>query len=326
MDESVPTDVPADAEQDGAPMLDDTVPSQSREMLPVVGLGGSAGGIQALTAFFDAVPPDPGVAFVVILHLSPEHESTLAELLQRHTAMPVLQVQGAMETRANTVYVIPPGRALRMLRGRLELGDLRRSRSGRAAVDLFYRSLADTHGPHAVAVVLSGADSDGAVGLKRIKERGGLTIAQDPDEAEHGGMPRAAIATGMVDWVLPAAEMPRRLLDYIALEDHLKLPPEQGALPPAAAAGGNGESDLREVLAFLRNRTGRDFSNYKRATILRRIARRMQVNGVTHLNEYLGCLRTRPGEAGALLQDLLISVTPLTCMRLAMRRRMVARL
>ena len=154
-------------------------------------------------------------------------------------------------------------------------------------------------------------DGDGAIGIKRIKERGGLTIAQDPSEAVHGSMPRSAIATGMVDWVLPANEMPARLIQYQRLERSIHLPPEDGPEPAEAPAPTDDapEAALREVLRFLRVRTGRDFSYYKRATVLRRIARRMQVNGVTDMQAYVGILRTSAGEAGALLQDLLISVT-----------------
>lgn len=277
--------------------------------MPVIGLGGSAGGIPALTAFFRTVPPNPGAAFVVILHLSPEHESTLAELLQRHTSLRVVQVRETVQIEADTVYVIAPRNALRMVDETLQPGKLPVERSGSIAVDLFFRTLADTHGPQAVAVVLSGADSDGAIGIKRIKERGGLAIAQDPDEAEHPGMPLAAIATGMVDWVLPVADIAQRVLDYARLASQLHLPPEQGEAALPNAPNLNGEAELRDVLSFLRTRTGRDFSNYKRATILRRIARRMMVNGVHELADYMRCLRTLPGEAGALLQDLLISVT-----------------
>ena len=173
--------------------------------------------------------------------------------------------------------------------------------------------MADTHGPHSAAIVLSGADGDGAIGIKRIKERGGLTIAQDPDEAEHAGMPRAAIATGMVDWVLQVGAMPARLVKYHELATRLKLPPEIGPQPaksaPVHPSVADAELALRDVLAFLRTRTRRDFSYYKRATILRRIGRRLQVNGIDDLPTYLEFLRTNPGEAGALLQDMLISVT-----------------
>jgi two-component system CheB/CheR fusion protein len=304
--------IPDSAEEALAELIDDAVPTRGYQMLPLVGLGGSAGAIPALQQFFQAMPPDPGQGFVVVMHLAPEHESTLPELLQRCTQMPVVQVKGSERVEANKVYVIPPRKAIRAINGNLELSDEPLTPHGRhVAVDLFFRTLADTYGPHAAAVVLSGADGDGAIGIKRIKERGGLTVAQDPQEAEHASMPRTAIATGMVDWVLPVADMPARLARYFALEKKLKLPSEDG--PPVTQqmpkAAGVEEAALRDVLGFLRSRTGRDFSDYKRATVVRRIARRMQVNGVDDMPAYLACLRTRPGEAGALLQDLLISVT-----------------
>ena len=291
---------------------DGIVPPGSHQSLPMVGLGGSAGSIQALLTFFEAMPPDSGMAFVVILHLSADHESTLPSLLQRVTRMRTIQVVDTVRVKPNCVYVIPPGKSLAATDGQLRVSDLQPERGKRNAIDLFFRTLADSHGPASAAIILSGADSDGALGIKRIKERGGLTIAQEPEEAEHDSMPRASIQTGMVDWVLRIQQMPQRLLDYYRIARTLKLPPEEGPTPsePTAVADiGEAEAALREVLRFLRTRTGRDFSYYKRATILRRISRRMQVNGIDDLPGYLGHLRTHPGEAGALLQDLLISVT-----------------
>ncbi|KAF1047405.1 chemotaxis protein CheB [Xylophilus sp.] len=289
--------------------IDDAVPTRGYQMLPVVGLDGSAGGIEALRSFFEKMPAQSGLAFVVVMHLSPEHESLLDELLQRCTQMRVVQVREAMKIEPDTIYVIPPRKTLRTFDGTLQLGDLPLERHRHVAVDIFFRTLADTHGPHASAIVLSGADGDGAIGIKRIKERGGLTIAQDPEEALVSSMPRAAIATGMVDWTLPVVQMPARILQYHSMARSVRLPPE-GA-PPRGRAGAavNDEAALRDVLAFLRSRTGRDFTGYKRATIVRRIGRRMQVNSISEVADYLDCLRTRPGEAGALLQDLLISVT-----------------
>jgi chemotaxis methyl-accepting protein methylase/GAF domain-containing protein len=304
--------VSPDEEEEDEGCLDNIVPTRGYDMLPVVALGGSAGSITALKEFFDNTPATTGLAYVVVLHLAPGHESTLPALLQRHSAMPVRAAGDEEKIEANTVYVIPPGKHLTATDGHLRLTDLQQDRGRRVAVDLFFRSLADTHGPHAMAVVLSGADGDGAIGLRRIKERGGLTIAQDPEEAEHTGMPRSAIGTGMVDWVLRVAEMPARLMAYHASEGRLRLPPEEGPQPAKAAEPQQPdevEALLREVLAYLRTRTGCDFSYYKRATIVRRISRRMQVNGVEELGEYLRFLRTHPGEAGALQNDLLISVT-----------------
>ncbi|MEO7933990.1 MAG: PAS domain S-box protein [Chthoniobacterales bacterium] len=298
-------------EQEAVDEIDNIVPSYGYQMLPMVCLGGSAGGIQALREFFEAMPAESGMVFVVILHLSPEHESTIADILQRSTKMRVKQANDGEKVEANSVYVIPPGKHLTATDGHLRLTPLERVRGKRVAVDLFFRSLADSHGPHSAAIVLSGADGDGALGIKRIKERGGLTIAQDPNEAQTSSMPISAINTGMIDWVLPVQEMPRRLVNYFELEKRVIVPSEDGPQPAISPAPEPSESEtaLREVLAFLRTRTGRDFSYYKRATILRGISRRMQVNGVDDLPAYLAFLRMHTGEAGALLQDLLISVT-----------------
>ena len=301
---------PDHLEEELGSLIDNVVPTRGYAMTPLVGIGGSAGAIPALQAFLGSLPPHSGIAYAVVLHLAAERESMVAEILQRCTSMPVLQVNEALKVQPDTVYVIPPGKALKSADGYLQLADLDRAPGKRVAVDLFFRGLADTHGPHAGAVVLSGGDGDGAIGIKRIKERGGLTIAQDPAEAEHASMPAAAIATGMVDWILPVAEISSRLLDYYGIEKRLRLPPEEGPHPAVAPASTQADdAPLRDVLAFLRARTGRDFAYYKRATIVRRIARRMQVNGVDSLTAYLDCLRTRSGESGALLQDLLISVT-----------------
>jgi two-component system CheB/CheR fusion protein len=300
---------PDHIEEEHPELIDNVVPTRGYELTPLVGLGGSAGAIQALQTFLQSVPPESGLAFVVVLHLAAERESILAEILQRFTPMRVMQVQKTSKVAPNTVYVIPPGKAIRSANGYLRLAELETQPGRRMAIDYFFRALADTHGPHSAAIVLSGGDGDGAIGIKRIKERGGLTIAQDPNEAEHASMPDSAIATGMVDWVLPVSQMAARLLDYYKIEKQLRLPPEEGAQPASEAPADADEAVLREILNFLRARTGRDFSYYKRATIVRRIARRMQVNGVDDLPAYLNCMRTRSGEAGALLQDLLISVT-----------------
>jgi two-component system, chemotaxis family, CheB/CheR fusion protein len=168
-------------------------------MQTVVGLGGSAGSIRALQTFFSRMPADSGLAFVVVLHLSPQYKSSLAALLQISTPMPVTQVSEAVSVEANRVYVIPPGKHLLMADGQLTLIDLPHEYGMGAAVDIFFRTLADTHGSCSTGIVLSGLNGDGTVGIKRIKENGGLTVARDPNEAEHQGMPRSAIETGLVD-------------------------------------------------------------------------------------------------------------------------------
>ena len=269
----------------------------------IVGIGASAGGLKALQEFFQHMRGDSGLAFVIILHLSPEHESNLAALLQHHTAMPVMQVNEATHVERNHVYVIPPGSHLALTDGTLRLSEPQRRHGQQVAIDLFFRTLAETHGSNAAAVVLSGTGSDGASGLKRVKELGGVTFAQDPQDAEYDSMPRSAIATGLVDFVLPVAAMPDQLLAYIGNAEKIHLPvADQAPVGDQATA-------LREIFALMRDRTGHDFSNYKRATMLRRIGRRMQVHGIAEIGEYAITVRDHPGEIKALLRDLLISVT-----------------
>jgi two-component system, chemotaxis family, CheB/CheR fusion protein len=184
-------------------------------MQDVVGLGGSAGSIEALKTFFSYMPEDSGLAFVVVLHLSPKYESSLEVVLQKWTSMPVIRVSEPIKVEANCVYVIPPRKHLLMNDGHLILAVLPHEYGKRSAVDIFFCTLAETHRSRSAAIVLSGVDSDGAIGIKRIKEVGGITVAQKPEEAQHDGMPRSAIESGMVDWVLPVAEMPRRLLESL---------------------------------------------------------------------------------------------------------------
>jgi len=304
---------PDRAEEEAADQLDDAVPSFGYGLLPVVGLGGAAGSVEALCAFLEGVAPDSGLAFVAVVNLPAPGEDAPAGLVQRLRAsspLPVVPVDAQLRLAPDTVHVLPPGRPPHMRGNLVAPAPAPPGRARHLPVDLFFRTLADSHGPHATAVVLSGADGDGALGIKRMKERGGLTIAQDPRELAEAGMANAAVATGMVDWVLPAREMGARIGAYHRMERQLRLPPEQPPAAGAAAAPADaGEAAFQEVLAFVRNRTGRDFGDYKRATVLRRIGRRMQVNGVGDLPAYLDCLRTRPGEAGALLHDMLVSVT-----------------
>ena len=307
---------PDRAEEEGATQLDDAVPSFGYGLLPLVGLAGAAGSVEALCAFLQGTASDSGMAFVAVLHLSdrgPKAFADLVQTLRAATTLPVVPVDQRVRLAPDTLHVLPPGRPPYMRGNFIEPAELPAGGGRHLPADLFFRTLADSHGPHATAVVLSGPDGDGTIGIKRVKERGGLTIVQDPRESAEGGMAQTALATGMVDWVLPAREMGTRIAAYYRLESQLRLPPEQPPAQDAAmledAQSDPGEAALREVLAFVRDRTGRDFDDYKRATVLRRLGRRMQVNGVGNLQAYLDCLRTRPGEAGALVHDLLISVT-----------------
>jgi two-component system CheB/CheR fusion protein len=269
----------------------------------IVGLGACAGGIQALKEFFAHTPDDSGMAYVVILHLAPDQDSHLAEVLQSVTKMPVIQVSEKQKVEANHVYVIPPAQHLTMEDGSIAVSRNITIEERRAPVDIFFRSLAESHGPHAVCVVLSGTGANGSMGLKRVKENGGAAFVQNPREAEFNEMPRNAIATDLVDDILNVAEIPARILAYKQSLGTVQIPVD---------SQNRDETDqqaLREVFAQLRLRTGHDFTNYKRPTLLRRIERRMNVRGVNDLPSYAAYIAQHPEETQALLKDLLISVT-----------------
>ena len=310
-DSGLPPVAPDIAEQEAGSAIDNVIPTKGYKLAPLIGLGGSAGSIKELQAFFRAMPGDSGMSFVVVVHLPENEDSALTEILQRETAMSVRRATNGVKLQPDHVYVIVPGTLLQITDGHLRVMQWDGAVHRGFSVDFLFRTLADTHGAHAAGIVLSGADGDGALGIKRLKERGGLTIAQDPAEAQYPSMPRGAVDTGMVDWVLRVAEIPQKLVAYFAHEQRMKVPPEDGPQPAAIQpkADDENEAALRDVLVFLRTRTGCDFSYYKRATILRRIVRRMQVNSVHDLPAYLAFLRTHSGEPEALLQDLLISVT-----------------
>jgi two-component system, chemotaxis family, CheB/CheR fusion protein len=271
----------------------------------VAGIGASAGGIAPLREFFSKVNEDSGIAYVVVLHLSPQHESNLPALLQSKTTLPVTQVTEALKVEPNHVYVIPPLKYLVMSDGMIKLTDPERSRGQHTSIDLFFRTLADAYGKDAAAILMSGTGVDGTIGLGRIKEQGGFVIVQDPSEAEYEDMPRSALDAGVVDLVLPTAEMPAKLLSLREGTKRLRIDEEKEEAPPPEFD----EGALRNVLTLLRLRTGNDFSQYRRPTLLRRIVRRMQVHELHDLNAYLAFLRENADEIVALLRDLLITVT-----------------
>jgi two-component system, chemotaxis family, CheB/CheR fusion protein len=278
--------------------------SGSAEAKPIlVGIGASAGGLTALKTFFGQVPDEPGVCFVVVVHLSPQHESHLAELLQPHCRMPVQQVGETVELKTNHVYVIPPGANLNTIDSHLRLSGLEKSPRQRATIDHFFRTLAETHDGRAIGVILTGTGSDGTLGLRRIKEEGGVTIVQSPEEAEHDGMPRSALVSGVVDLVLPVAEIPREIMRLAKTQP--RLPVMMGDEIPAEDEW----HALHKILSHLHSRTGHDFGHYKRSTILRRIRRRMQLHQVETLGAYLELVQAHREEAGELDNDLLITVT-----------------
>lgn len=281
---------------------------------PVVGIGASAGGIQALLRLFEQMPADSGMAFVIVLHLSPKYESRADQVLQRVTSMPVMQVREPTHIEKNSVYLISPSNDLSMFDGYLRVTPAER-RSGRpVAIDRFFRSLADAHGIRAMSVILSGTGSDGTAGIGRIKECGGVTLAQSPDDAEYGEMPQNAIASGLIDMSLPVVDLPQKLIELWSNAQVIQLPAVEGepavaAVPPSENAVATSENALQEILKALRIHTGHDFRHYKRATVLRRIERRLQVNALPDLPSYLLFLERQPDEHSALLRDMLIGVT-----------------
>ncbi|MGI9174605.1 MAG: chemotaxis protein CheB [Rhodothermales bacterium] len=270
---------------------------------PIVGVGASAGGLNAFQRFFDSLPAQPGMAFVLVQHLAPDHESELPELLQTHTQLKVAQVTEETEVKPNGVYVIPPGKSLSINRSVLHLSAPEQPHGQWAPIDLFFRSLAEDQGEHAVCVILSGTGSDGSLGLKAIKEHGGITMAQAPEDAEYDGMPKSAIATGLVDLTGTAEELAKKLVSYRQSAEEIDLPNEEEALPEDAAEA------LQRIFVHLREATGHDFANYKRSTILRRIERRLHVNHKETVPAYFGFMRDNPEEQQALFKDFLISVT-----------------
>ena len=268
-------------------------------VFPIVGIGASAGGLEAFRRFFSAMPADGGVAFVLIQHLDPTRGSLTAELVGAHTAMPVVQAADRMRVEPNRIYVIPPNAYLSLHAGTLRLTPPDAPRNLRMAVDFFFHSLADDRREHAIGIVLSGTGTDGTLGLKEIKAAGGMTMVQDPDTAEHDGMPRSAVATGSADYVLPAEQMADALLRYVR-HAVVTAAPDDAAPPPGP---------LLSVVQLIHNQTALDFSGYKTATLRRRIHRRMSLRHVQRMAAYLDVLRTDPAEVVALSKDLMIGVT-----------------
>jgi two-component system, chemotaxis family, CheB/CheR fusion protein len=285
-----------------------TETTEKRPRISVVGIGASAGGIEALREFFDALPIDLGLAYVVIVHLAPDHNSELASILARRTKMPVLEVSDTkLELKPNHVYVIAPDRKLEINDTSIAGTPFHEPIGRRTAIDVFFRSMAINHGD-GFAIVLSGGGSDGAVGAKAVKEAGGLVLVQDPREAAHEGMPRAVIAAEIADLVLPVREIAARLGDLAKHKEKLAplVPPHPDASVPI---GEDDELVLKRIFELVRLRTNHDFSRYKRGTVLRRLARRMQLNHRTSLEHYLTLLKEQADEVQALFDDLLISVT-----------------
>ncbi|MBD8530726.1 MULTISPECIES: CheR family methyltransferase [unclassified Massilia] len=281
---------------------------------PIVGIGASAGGLGALLQLLEQMPDEPDMAFLVILQAAPEHPGSPAEILQRATRMPVVEVTARVQLAPGHVYVIGANQQMSMMDGLLLVDERERQRGRHTAIDLFFRTLADVHRERSIAIVLSGNGADGAVGLARIKEQGGVTLAQAPGDAEHTGMPIAAILTGVVDFVLPVVEMPHKLMELWSNARAIELPPADDDEQPVAQVAEQADTSaaeraLQEIIVNLLKHTGHDFRHYKRATVLRRIERRLQVRRVRTLPAYRDLLATDATEHKALLGDMLIGVT-----------------
>jgi two-component system CheB/CheR fusion protein len=272
------------------------------DTVTVVGLGASAGGLEALQLFFDHMPPDSGMAFVVVTHQHPGHTSLLPELLRKHTRMPIVEAIDGLRIEPNRVYVSPAEFDLAILGGRFQLMALQKRRGVHLPIDCFFRELADEKRERAIGIVLSGTGSDGTLGLKAIKGEGGLTIAQEAESAKYPGMPGSAVASGLVDHILSPEQMPQRLAAY-ARGPYLARLDDTSSRAAALA------EPLYKILLLLRNRTKNDLSLYKSSTIRRRIERRMSVNELKGQQEYLRYLNENPQEIDLLFKELLIGVT-----------------
>lgn len=276
--------------------------SRSRTPLPIVGIGASAGGLEAFEAFFTAMPPDSGIAFVLVSHLDPTHVSIMPELIQKRTKMQVLQIKDGMRVQPDTVYVVPPNQDLSILNGILQLMEQNKPRGANLPINAFLQALARDQGPNAVAIILSGTGTDGTLGVKAIKGEAGMVMVQDEGSAKYDGMPKSAIATGLADYILPPPEMPGQLLKYLQHTVH-------ATTATILADDGKMPDTLQKIYILLRNHTGHDFSLYKKNTILRRIERRMRVHQIDTIKNYVLYLQKSAVELDILFKELLIGVT-----------------
>ncbi|MBV9081441.1 MAG: hypothetical protein JOZ62_02095, partial [Acidobacteriaceae bacterium] len=290
-----------------APIVSDTpdeIDEQNRLPFNVVGIGASAGGVEAYIELFDDLPPNTGMAFVVVSHLAADQKSHLREILARHTEMAVEDVESGMELRPDHVYIMPPRALVRLDRGIFDLGVPDSDNNAKRVIDSFFHSLATAQRSRAIAVVLSGMDSDGAIGLRAVKGEGGITMVQAPETAQYPDMPRSSISTDHVDIVAPPAEIAVQLAQLARQlrQTNLRLL-EQGAPVPTE------DQHFTRILTLMRSVSGVDFRLYKPTTIRRRIARRMLLHRIDTLREYVSFLQSSPNELRELQEDALINVT-----------------
>ena len=284
-------------------MQDHDHPQEVDSSSPIsyVGVGASAGGLEALESFFTQMTADSGMAFIVIQHLSPDYKSMMVELLSKRTVMPVRRAEEGMRVEANSVYLIPPKKNLSIFHGKLLLSESDHTRGLNLPIDVFLRSLADDQAEKATGIILSGTGSDGVRGIRAIKEAGGMVMVQSEESARFDGIPRAAISTGVADFILPPDEMPQKLLSFVHHPYAAKPEHPPNLLPD--------EDGLARIFALLRERTRVDFTFYKPSTVVRRIERRMTMNQIHELRDYVKFMESYAGEVMALYRELLIGVT-----------------
>ena len=277
-------------------------PGTAIDGFPIVGIGASAGGLEAFESFFKAMPGDSGMAFVLVSHLDPTHVSILPELIQKKTQMKVHLITNGLTIQPNMIYVIPPNKDMAIINGTLQLMDLPHPRGFNLPIDSFFKSLAQDQGADAVGIILSGTGSDGSLGLRQIKGELGMVMVQDEDSAKYAGMPRSAIATGLVDYVLPVDKMPEALVKYTR---HAFVKPRDKITVDEKKI----QTALQKIYILLRTHTSHDFSLYKKNTIIRRVERRMHVHQIDNIEDYHTYLTRSEREIHVLFKDLLIGVT-----------------
>ncbi len=276
--------------------------TEVQEVFPVVGVGASAGGLEALETFFRNIKADCGLSFVVVQHLSPDYKSLMGELLSKYTDMPIYRAEDGMRVKKNCVYLIPPKKNMTIFHNKLYLTDQRPTTGLNLPIDIFFRSLAEDYGEKAIAVVLSGTGSDGTLGIRAIKGAGGMVMAQNEASAKFDGMPKSAISTGLVDYILPPGEMGDQLIKYVA------HPLISGNDSKDDVIINEGDA-LSKILAAIRTRTSTDFTYYKPNTIVRRIERRISVHQFDTIDDYMKLIVDSPTEVNILYKELLIGVT-----------------
>lgn len=270
----------------------------------IVGIGASAGGLEALEQFFRNTPDNTGASFIIVQHLSPDYKSLLVELIGRFTKMPTLSVKDSMEVLPNTIYIIPPKKNMTIFNGVLHLDEQDKKLGLNLPIDIFLRSLAEDQGKMSISVILSGTGSDGTLGIRAIKEAGGIVMVQDENTAKFDGMPRSSIATGLVDFVAPADELPNRLVNF------LKHPVIKKSLSESQSIiSKTDETYIQKIIKIIKDTVGVDFTHYKPNTVIRRIEKRISINQLTGISDYLEFIKQAPQEAKILYKELLIGVT-----------------